>query len=125
MARPRTPTNVLELRGAYKKDPQRKRKNEPKPAAGIGKFSDGPVDLPEIWDEVVAQTVPGVMTVSDRIALEALCRLIADIRNNPAELSVGKITAMVSLLGRFGLTPADRSKVTIPEEKPEDEWDGF
>jgi hypothetical protein len=125
MARPRTPTNVLELRGALKKNPQRKRKAEPKPLAGIGAFSEGPSDLASIWDEIVAQTVPGVLTISDRIALEMVCRLMAEIRKKPEELSVGKVTALCNLLGRFGLTPADRSKVTLPDEKPDDEWAGF
>lgn len=125
MARPRTPTNVLELRGAYVKNPQRKRKAEPKPTAGIGLFSEGPTDLAAIWNEVVAQTVPGVMTVSDRLALELVCRLLAEIRQHPGELSVGKVTALCNLLGRFGLTPADRSKVAAPEAEKEDEWSGF
>lgn len=125
MARPPKPTAVLELVGAYKKNPQRKRKNEPKPVAGIGRFSDGPTDLASIWDEIVAQTVPGVMTLSDRVALEIVCRLLAEIRLKPDEISVGKATALCNLLGRFGLTPADRAKVTVPEEELEDEWSGF
>ena len=39
MARPRTPTNLLSLRGAFKKDPQRlkARENEPKPAKAEAK----------------------------------------------------------------------------------------
>lgn len=125
MGRPAKPTAVLELVGAYKKNPQRKRKHEPKPAQGIGKFIEGPTDLSSIWDEVVAQTVPGVMTMSDRIALEMVCRLMAEIRIKPDEISVGKVTALCNLLGRFGLTPADRAKVSVPEEEKEDEWDGF
>jgi len=125
MARPRTPTNVLELRGAYKKNPQKKRKTEPKPLAGVGKFTEGPTSLTEIWDEVVSQTVPGVMTISDRLALEMVCRLTAEIRLNPDEISVGKVSALCGMLGRFGLTPADRSKVTIPDVEKNDEWGEF
>lgn len=125
MARPSKPTAVLELVGAYKKNPQRKRKNEPKPTQGIGTFSEGPTSLTEIWDEVVAQVVPGVLTISDRLALELVCRLLAEIRMHPEEISVGKVTALCNLLGRFGLTPADRAKITIPEEEKEDEWSGF
>lgn len=125
MARPSKPTAVLELVGAFKKNPQRKRVNEPRPTAGIGKFTDGPTTVPEIWDEIVAQTVPGVMTISDRVALEIVCRLLAEIRINPNDISVGKATALCNLLGRFGLTPADRAKVTVPEKEKGDEWDGF
>ena len=125
MARPRKPTAVLTLVGALKKNPQRKRKNEPKPTAGIGKFTEGSTDISEIWNEVVSQVASGVLTISDRLALELVCRLIAEIRLKPDEISVGKVTALCNLLGRFGLTPADRSKVTVPEEEKEDEWSGF
>jgi hypothetical protein len=114
MARPRTPSSVLELRGAYKKDPQRRRENEPMPTEGVGTFTERPTSLPEIWDEVVSQLVPGVLTVSDRLALELVCRLLAEIRLHPAEISVGKVTTLCNLLGRFGMTPSDRSKVTVP-----------
>lgn len=125
MARPPKPTKVLELVGAYKKNPQRKRKSEPKPTQGIGAFSEGPTALADVWDEVVAQVVPGVLTISDRLALELVCRLLAEIRLKPDEISVGKVTALANLLGRFGLTPADRAKIAIPEEEEEDEWSGF
>lgn len=125
MARPSKPTAVLELVGAYKKNPQRKRKNEPKPTEGIGAFVEGSTVLSEVWDEVVRQVVPGVLTISDRLALELVCRLLAEIRLKPDEISVGKVTALANLLGRFGLTPADRAKVTIPEAEEEDEWSGF
>lgn len=125
MARPHKPTKVLELVGAYKQNPQRKRKNEPKPTEGIGAFVEGSTVLSEVWDEVVRQVVPGVLTISDRLALELVCRLLAEIRLKPDEISVGKVTALANLLGRFGLTPADRAKVTVPEVEEEDEWSGF
>ena len=125
MGRPTKPTAVLELVGAYKKDPQRKRLKEPKPTKGIGSFVLGPTDLAEIWDEVVGQVVPGVLTISDRMALELVCRLYAEIRLKPDKISVGKVTALANLLGRFGLTPSDRAKISMPEEEKEDEWSGF
>jgi hypothetical protein len=125
MGRPSKPTAVLELVGAYQKNPQRKRQKEPKPSQGIGSFSLGPTSIPEIWDEIVGQVVPGVLTISDRMALELVCRLYAEIRLNPDEISVGKVTALANLLGRFGLTPSDRAKISMPEEEKEDEWSGF
>ena len=125
MARPKKPTAILQLVGAYKKNPQRKPKNEPKPTLGIGKFEEGSAVIADIWDEVVSQVVPGVLTISDRLALELVCRLLAEIRLRPEEISVGKVTALCNLLGRFGLTPADRSKVALPEQETKDEWDGF
>jgi hypothetical protein len=125
MGRPRTPTKILELRGALKAHPNRARPNEPKPAGAIGAFTEGPTGLSEIWDEIVGQAAAGVLTVSDRLALELICRLIAEIRLKPDEIAVGKVAALCNLLGRFGLTPADRSKVLVLDASIPDEWADF
>lgn len=117
MARPRTPTNVLELRGAFKKDPQRKRPNEPKPAKPVGTPPRHERFTPEhqaIWRELKRQAADGVLTISDRIALEALCYLIAELRGEPSRFSAAKYSRMEALLGKIGFTPADRSKVNVP-----------
>lgn len=115
MARNRTPSNVVALRGGYKKNPQRKRKGEPLPTAGIGA---PPKHLTErqraIWDEVVSICPPGVLGNSDRIALETLVRLIERDRHKRAEFKAAERTQMISLLSRFGMTPADRSRINVP-----------
>jgi hypothetical protein len=118
MARPRKPTNVLELKGAFKKDPQRKRPSEPVPTGGIGPAPSAlPAKLRVIWDEVVAICPPGVLGNSDRIALEALVRLLNEFRTDYAEFSGARMSQLVSLMGRFGLTPSDRSKIVVPKGK--------
>lgn len=118
MARPRKPTNVIELKGGFKKNPQRKRPDEPVPTAGIG---PAPAALKPahkaIWDEIVAICPPGVLGNSDRIALEALVRLLHDFRTNFDEFPGSRMSQLVSLMGRFGLTPSDRSKVIVPKAK--------
>ena len=66
MSRPRTPTNILELRGALKKDPQRRklRANEPKPETAIGLPPDRPsyVIVSELnidfWPNAGIKTLP-------------------------------------------------------------------
>jgi hypothetical protein len=55
MARPRKPTAALELKGAFKKDPQRKaeRKDEPKPSGAVGHApAFFVVDEKLIWDDL-------------------------------------------------------------------------
>jgi hypothetical protein len=77
----------------------------------------GPTELPEIWDEVVSQIAPGVLTIGDRMAMEIVCRLMVEIRKAPTKLSVGKVNALCSSQDRFGLTPSDISRVTVRGEK--------
>ena len=79
MARPKTPTSILDAKGAYSKNPSRKRSNEPKPRLGIGSApspTNESVTFVSVWDEVVGMVCPGVLGNSDRIALEALCHLL-------------------------------------------------
>lgn len=64
MARPRKPSNILELNGAFKRNPARgkARENEPVPNGEIG---DPPNHLPanvaECWREIVGFAHPGVL----------------------------------------------------------------
>lgn len=124
MARNRTPSNVLEMSGAHKRHPERKRKHEPVPKAGIGPAPAAwDENLRKAWDEVVAITPAGVLGDSDRIALEVLVRLLVEYRENPKSFTTSRLTPLVSLLSRFGLTPADRTRISVPSGKGGNEFD--
>ena len=76
MARPKTPTNILNLRGADKHDPARfkNREHEPKPAKGIAK---PPAWLSRRGRKIFRElaeitTAMGVLTVADHPALAML-----------------------------------------------------
>ena len=74
MARPRKPTAVLELTGAFRKDPQRRR-NEPGYSPGV---PDQPPGMSEaarkIWDSLVDELVgSGVLRTIDAWAFADLC----------------------------------------------------
>ena len=128
MARPRTPSNVLELKGAFKKNPQRKRVNEPKSAGKIGIRHIGPTDPKEIWDEIVSACAPNVLTVSDTIALEIACQYMSQFRLDPENYSNERVRILISLLAKFGMTPSDRAKLSIPDldgNKGDDPWSQF
>ena len=110
------PSALKELSGAYKKDPQRRNKNEPKPKAGIGpasKFLNE--EMQKIWDEVVDQVCIGVLGDADRFALEALCRLIYDMRYGWEEFNGAKQSNLIRLLGQFGMTPVERQKLSVAD----------
>lgn len=116
MARPRKPTAVLELTGAFKKDPQRKRPNEPKPSGSLGEPpADFDRDLKANWRELACMVPAGVLTNADRWLVELACRTMQHVRKDIALASERNL--LLSCLSRMGLTPADRSRIAVPQEK--------
>ena len=118
MPKPRTPTNLLELKGAFKKNPNRARPEEPEPTAGLGnapkRFDK---DHKAIWKELSEQFEMCNLGNSDRVALEALCSLVAEFREALRDFTAAKLGKMLSLIGLFGGTPADRSKISVGKKK--------
>lgn len=118
MARPRKPTNVLELTGAFKKDPQRRRRD----ADPAGELTAPPAHINgavlNAWNDVVKFAPLEVLTESDRLSVELAANLLAQFRNDPIEFPAAKLARLEALLGKFGMTPADRSKVGGKKEKP-------
>lgn len=122
MARPRTATNVLELRGAFKKNPARgrERAHEPKPLGGIG-----PAPKLEIltfeaaWDLIVATAPPGVLTSRDRLYVRVTAELLALLsEKGAAGVDSAKLTRLEMMLSKLGLNPADASRVKAWSNAP-------
>jgi len=116
--RPRKATKVLELSGAHKKNPNRSRPNEPD---GNGIFPSVPPshlneDQHRHWLEIVAMVPAGVLTGSDIMAVELLAVLVTEWRNNYYEFPASKLARLSIEMGRLGLSPTDRAKLSI--EKP-------
>ncbi|KAB0462403.1 hypothetical protein [Agrobacterium radiobacter] len=123
MARPRKPTAALELKGAFKKDPQRKdaRENEPVPNGAIGappeRLSE---DEAALWLELAGYGF--WLTNADRLMLEIAVKLMVLFRGNA--LDGGGISKLITALSKLGFSPSDRSKVQAPGAK-EPEADPF
>tara|TARA_B100002003_G_scaffold193510_1_gene183019 strand:- start:2876 stop:3250 length:375 start_codon:yes stop_codon:yes gene_type:complete len=124
MPTPRKPAKIQEI-SAWKKNPQRRRE-EFEPVGDIGPAPESLTVEFEIWDELVAMFPPGILGSSDRVALEVLCRLVFKMRYDFENMSAAQIARLENLLGRFGLTPSDRSKVA-PQlgGKKENPFDGM
>jgi hypothetical protein len=120
MGRNRKPKAVHELSGTFEKHPERKAAfaNEPKPKGPLG---DPPKSfdpegftgsrLLEIWNEIVSQAPPGVLTSSDRLHVEVTCRIIYRIRYGTAKS--GDFSSVKEFLGKMAMNPADRPKVQL------------
>ena len=134
MSRPRTPTAVLELRGAFKNQPERARERagEPRPTDPLG---DPPKRLKPAdkaaWREM--QEHGFWLTSADQFMVEIAASLMAKHRggtiDNPAR------SLLVSTLSKLGFGPAERSKMKVPPAdesgsgferfRKRDEWEEF
>ncbi len=126
MARPRTATNVLELRGAFAKNPSRgrERADEPVPLGEIGSAPESLVeDEVAAWDYLVGITPAGVLGDCDRPHMEVAARLLAYSRRVSVEdWSAMKIARLDSMLGKMGLNPSDRSRVKADKAPPKNDF---
>jgi hypothetical protein len=66
-----------------------------------------------------------VLTGADRIVMEALSELVAEFRDNPREMPAARIGHMIGLLGRLGMSPADRQKLGTEKQKEGNPFDEF
>ena len=79
-----------------------------------------------IWAEITKTAAPGLLQKTDRLAVEALVRLVGKMRGQDAKTS--DLNALINLLGRLGLSPLDRLKFDLPpvnSSTEEDEWADF
>lgn len=133
--RPRKPNAVLELSGAFRKNPQRRRARQAAQAAHLPPIGEPPqqwvaggahnprfAELLGIWKELVAQDVLGVLNVSHRALLELACYGLYKIRR--ANAAQGKATSgdyaqFKATLAAMGMTPIDSSRVAEAVRVPD------
>jgi hypothetical protein len=129
VARPRKSIEELELKGAFKKNPQRLRERleTPESPSGIGDPPDI-LTAPEkaIWIEVVNACAPGLLKSSDRWALKDFCRIEARFdkygenrtggnQSNKRAVTSKQMARRKDLLIQLGMTPASLVKIHIPK----------
>lgn len=136
MARPFKPARVLELSGAFRKNPARKKARESqlgiKPGVGDppkewvekAAISSRSAALLGIWEQVVAQDVLRVLNISHRLLVENTCYLMYKIRL--ASMGTGKATSgdfaqVTANLTAMGQTPISSPRVAGAVRVPERE----
>lgn len=126
MGRPRTPTSVLDARGAFKKHPERKRAGEPVVTDPIGAPPDRLNKLQvRAWHEVVARAPLGVLTAADFHAVEQLCVLLAESWEQGGDFPIMKRNSINKMLGQLGMTPSDRARLSIAPQQETNPFDDF
>lgn len=127
MARPRTATNILEARGAFKNHPGRGKERVNEPTTNIQFPKSAPKHLSAkekaCWREVVSITPAGVLTGADVLIVEVIAILLAEFRESKAEFQTARLTRLTCEMGKIGLTPSSRAGLSV--EKPKgNKFDG-
>jgi len=94
------------------------RAGEPLTTEGIGPCPErlGP-EISEAWGYIVSCAAAGVLTAMDRIAMQLaaalLARLWQSVSDPETKFEPKHAARLHALLGSFGMTPADRSRVSL------------
>ena len=117
MARPRKPTPVLKVIGAFDKDRSRTREDD----IQTGEFPREPPkhlskEIKATWREIVAVCPLGVLQRSDQFVVEIAASLLAEHRKDPHAMIATRIVQLRVCLGQLGLSPTDRSKLSVPAQ---------
>ena len=110
---------MLEARSAFLKHPERKRARaaEPKPTGELGNPPDDlQPDEKKAWSYLAGLLAPGVAKDMDRAAMEEAARLRVICRTNRA--TAAERLLYRNYLAAFGMTPADRSRITATPSAP-------
>jgi phage terminase small subunit len=122
MARPRKPTALLEVRGAFITHPERKRTGEP--------IAEGEARKPpfvkgvaaRLWAEYAPLVAAmGILKRVDSFNFGMWCCLAAEFQKNPDRMDTSRIAQLRQIGERFGLDAGARAKLSVTQaQKSED-----
>jgi hypothetical protein len=121
--RPPKPTKVLELSGAFKKDPKRKREraNEPTTKGPLGSFPVGRgLTQEDAYNWITEKAPLGVLKDSDEIFVVLVSVLLCKVMTGKAKAADHQLLS--TSLGKLGMNPSDRAKISIPAPKKRNRW---
>jgi hypothetical protein len=123
MPRPRTPAELARATGADRNHPARFADRSDPKTTPLGDPSDWMGGEQRIaWNMFLAE-VPWLME-SDRVLVEIAACLRARLMMGE-DVGVSALNQLRMCAAQMGATPADRSKVAVPDESDEDEADRY
>jgi hypothetical protein len=122
MSRSRTATNVLQLRGAFAKNPNRARED-----ARTGRpLGDAPIQEPitfqQAWDYIASCAPSGTLDERDRLYVEVAAALFVEFRLNPFTMHPQRLGRLEMMMSKLGMTPVDSSRVSAPKKDGQNEF---
>ena len=126
MPRPRKSSVVLEAKGAFKKDPQRKRED----VRGVGEIGEPPETFTdqerELWRKIAKMVPAGVVTGSDGLIMEALARYWAKFRETKSEdITAAQVGQLIAGCNALCMSPQSRTKIQAPKDEKKNPFEGF
>jgi hypothetical protein len=120
MPRPRTPVDKAAITGAAQLHPERHaNRTKPKATRSIGEpYAKMDDDEKAQWFEFV-RDLPWLNS-SHRVILRVACRLTVALDGD--DFGVSKAQALSSILSKLGATPADESRVSMPQDDEPNEF---
>lgn len=116
MAAHRKPTNVLQLTGAWRHDPQRKRIDPPTQGPVGNAPKQSRLTFAQAWRYIVKCCLAGVLADRDRPYLEIAASLFVEFRAAPTKFHPAKLARLTAMLAALGMSPADASRVSVPRQ---------
>lgn len=119
MPMPRTPSKVLEARGTFAHNPDRKRED-----FASGAFDKSPPSYfkelqIDAWNDIVEVLPDSVLQATDGIIVELAARLVSRFRAiDDADITMAQVAQIRTALATLGMTPADRSRVSAKKTTP-------
>lgn len=111
----RKSSKILELSGAYTKNPSRRRTETATDSRPVGDVPDHLTpEAKEVWMELVQEAPAGLLAMADRITLEITANLLLELRQQGAEMKATRLNLLVRLLGQIGCNPQARMGLDIP-----------
>lgn len=125
MGRPALPKNVHFLKGTDKKNPARMKAREGEPE-NVNPLGKPPKELSaeerKYWRVIEKESIEGVLGQADRVAVSLAAMLMA-VAYSKEGATAGQMAQLIKLLGQFGMTPADRSKISVPGKQKKNPFD--
>ena len=120
----RTATAVLQARGAFEQNPERKRIHEPEADKPLEKVppdwmtEEQQATWLHLYD--VASHLPGVLMGSDAVVFDIASQLYHEFKQDFMAMSPSRIGQLRNALGQLGLTPVDRSRLMVNKKDKND-----
>lgn len=127
------PKALRELNGTADRNKHRDNQDQPPVARGIGPAPEHFTELQsDIWDYLVGVMYAGVLSISDRPTMEMMTILFHRFRHGDYEensvcpaLNGVELSRLDSLMGRYGMTPSDRTKIVVPKKEKSNPFEGM